>query len=162
MQKKAYVYCGLLIVCVLLAAQPAAAKIMYFDEEDNGRVVDARVNDLVIISLRENPTTGYMWDVQATDGLTLKSDQFKRPFSYPPRAGAGGVHTWDYSITGAGTQEFSATYHPAWMPAGEDDPHYELVFNVQPATSFSTLVAGKSSTPTASQLLARYRANEHL
>jgi inhibitor of cysteine peptidase len=159
MQKKHYLYCGLLLVCLVLAVQPAAAKIMYFDQEDNGKVVDAQVNDLVIISLAENPTTGYRWDVQATDGLTLKSDEFKRPFSYPPRAGAGGVRTWDYVITGAGTQEFSATYHPAWMPAEEDDRRYDLTFEVRPATSFSTLIAAKSSSPTAAQLLARYRAN---
>ena len=159
MQKKHYLYCSLLLVCLVLAAHPAAAKIMYFDHEDNGKVVDARVNDIVIISLAENPTTGYTWDVQTTDGLTLKSDEFKRPFSYPPKAGAGGVRTWDYVITGAGTQEFSATYHPAWMPAEDDDQRYDLTFEVQPAASFSTLIAAKSSSPTASQLLARYRAN---
>lgn len=159
MQKKYCLYCGLVLVCLLLAAQPATARIMYFDQEDNGKTVEARVNDLVIISLAENPTTGYAWDVQTTDGLTLKSDEFKRPFSYPPKMGAGGVRTWDYVVTGAGTQEFSATYHPAWMPAEDNDLRYDLTFEVQPARSFSTLIAGKSSSPTSAQLLARYRAN---
>jgi inhibitor of cysteine peptidase len=159
MKKRAYLYCGLVLVCLVLAVQPAAAKVLYFDQQDNGRVIDARVNDLVIISLAENPTTGFMWDVQTTDGLTLKSNEFKRPFSYPPKMGAGGVRTWNYVITGAGTQEFSATYHPAWMPAEEDDQHYDLIFDVRPAQSYATLIAGKSSSPTATQLLARYRGN---
>jgi inhibitor of cysteine peptidase len=159
MKKRAYLYCGLLLVCLVLAVQPATAKVLYFDQQDNGKVIDARVNDLVIISLAENPTTGFMWDVQTTDGLTLKSNEFKRPFSYPPKMGAGGVRTWDYVITGAGTQEFSATYHPAWMPAEEDDQRYDLVFEVQPAAGFSNLIAGRGSSPTAAQLLARYRGN---
>jgi inhibitor of cysteine peptidase len=159
MKKRTYLYCGLVLACLVLAVHPAAAKVLYFDQQDNGRVIDARVNDLVIISLPENPTTGYQWDVQTSDGMTLKSDVFKRPFSYPPRAGAGGVRTWDYVITGAGTQEFSATYHPAWMPAEETDQHYDLVFDVQPAQNYSNLIAGKSSSPTAAQLLARYRGN---
>jgi len=159
MKISAYLFCGLVLACLVLAVHPATAKVLYFDHQDNGRVIDARVNDLVIISLSENPTTGYQWDVQTSDGMTLKSDEFKRPFSYPPRAGAGGVRTWDYIITGTGTQEFSATYHPAWMPAEEDDQHYNLIFEVQPANSFSNLIAGKSSSTTAAQLLARYRGN---
>jgi len=156
---RAYLCYGLVLVCLVLAAQPATAKVLYLDQQDNGRMIEARVNDLVIISLSENPTTGYQWDVQTSDGMSLKSDVFKRPFSYPPRAGAGGVHTWDYVITGAGMQEFSATYHPAWMPAGEDDQRYALTFDVQPAASFSNLIAGKGNSPTAAQLLARYRGN---
>jgi predicted secreted protein len=159
MGKRAYLFCGLLLVCVFLAAEPAAAKVMFFDQGDDGSVVDARVNDLVYISLPENPTTGYLWDVQTTGGLTLRSDEFKRPFSYPPKVGAGGVRTWNYIITGTGTQEFSGSYHPAWLPAEEDDQHYSLTFNVQGSNNFSNLLAGKSSSSTAAQLLARHRAN---
>lgn len=113
---------------LFICLQPATASLLMFEESDNGAVVHAKMNDFIFINLPENPTTGYMWDADATTGLYLKSDTYNRPATM--RMGAGGSHTWNYVVTGTGTQEFSAVYHQPWMPIEDDDRTYSLTFEI--------------------------------
>ena len=135
---------------LFLCLQPATASLLMFDESDNGAVVHAKMNDFIIINLPENPTTGYMWDVDATTGLKLKSDTYNRPATM--RMGAGGSHTWNYVVGGTGTQEFSAVYHQPWMPIDEGDSTYSLTFDISRLSRsdlFNRLSSGRSGAVAA-------------
>lgn len=57
------------------------------------------VGGRTIVSLRENPTTGYVWhfDVQGSTNaaiVTVHDLGFERPGSTPSMVGAPGVHRW--------------------------------------------------------------------
>jgi inhibitor of cysteine peptidase len=142
---------------LFLCLQPATASLLRFDESDNGAVIHAKMNDFIIINLPENPTTGYMWDVDATTGLKPKSDTYNRPATM--RMGAGGSHTWNYVVTGTGTQEFSAVYHQPWMPIEEGDMTYSLTFEITQSSRSSLLPGPTSATAGA---VAAFRAKLNL
>ena len=129
---------------LFLCLQPAAASLLRFDMSDNGAVVQAEMNDFIIITLPENPTTGYMWDAETTTGLYLKSDTYNRPATM--RMGAGGSHTWNYVVSGTGTQEFSAVYHQPWMPIDEGDLDYSLTFEINRLSRSDLLTQPSSGT----------------
>ncbi len=145
------------LAVLFLFLQPVTASLLRFDESDNGAVVHAGMNDLIFINLPENPTTGYMWDADATTGLYLKNDAYNRPATM--RMGAGGSHTWNYVVTGTGTQEFSAVYHQPWMPAEEGDYTYSLTFEINQLSRSGLLT--RSSSGTAGSV-AEFRAKLNL
>lgn len=107
-------------------------------EGDNGRVVSARVSDVIVLSLPENPSTGYLWDTRATPGLMLISNTFVRsPTKY---IGGAGTRIWRYEVTGAGTQSVTGSYHRPWMPASPTDRRFG--FSVQVDTSAPSIPTG--------------------
>jgi inhibitor of cysteine peptidase len=142
---------------LFLCLQPATASLLRFDLSDNGAVVPAAMNDFIVINLPENPSTGYMWDAEATTGLYLKSDTYNRPATM--RMGAGGSHTWNYVVTGTGTQEFSAVYHQPWMPIDESDMTYSLTFELSQSSRSDLLTHPSSGTSGA---VAAFRAKLNL
>ena len=71
-------------------------------QADNGKSVDARPGDLIIIRLPENPTTGFRWTVDKVDPLCVEAQGSS--FS-PPRDGAvggGGERTFSFQVKGEG------------------------------------------------------------
>jgi inhibitor of cysteine peptidase len=105
-------------------------------EGDNGRVVSARQSDVIVVSLPENPSTGYLWDMKATPGLMLVSDTFVRsPTKY---IGGAGTRIWRYQVAGTGTQSMTGSYHRPWLPASPTDRKFSFSVQVDardPATS---------------------------
>ncbi|MCX6693200.1 MAG: protease inhibitor I42 family protein [Methanomicrobiales archaeon] len=112
------------IVLALLAIGPAMAATYTLDENDNGSTVEVVVGDLVGVTLYENPTTGYMWDVTLSPGLKLMIDDYLSPQTN--LVGAGGEHTWQFMATSAGDHTFSAVYRRPWLVASEEDEAYVL------------------------------------
>ena len=81
---------------------------------DSGRVVTASKGDSIAVNLQENPSTGYSWQITASDGLTQTGDQYLQDNPVPFRVGAGGTHVWNFRVTGSGVQHISAVYQRPW------------------------------------------------
>jgi inhibitor of cysteine peptidase len=71
-------------------------------EGHNGAAIAAKPGDTLVISLAENPTTGFRWSVtEAAAGLLQQqSDDFEPPAG--TAAGAGGRRVLRYRVTGSG------------------------------------------------------------
>jgi inhibitor of cysteine peptidase len=138
--KPATAFLAVALLASLLCMVPACmAREINAGEGDNGRVVSVLPGDIIIVSLQENPSTGYMWDMKATQGLLLVSNTFIRtPTKY---IGGAGTRIWKYQVLGAGTQSVTGSYHRPWLPASPTDRKY----------GFSVLVDTRSpGTPAAS------------
>jgi inhibitor of cysteine peptidase len=74
---------------------------------DDGRTVDLRVGDSVVLRLAENPTTGYQWVLEpgSDDVLALQSSDYVGPTG--SNVGAGGQRVFTFKAARAG----SATAH---------------------------------------------------
>ncbi|MCQ8894479.1 MAG: protease inhibitor I42 family protein [Methanolinea sp.] len=106
-----------------LSVQAAAGHIS-FSGPDNGRTVTVVPGDSLSVSLFENPTTGYHWEVETSEGIALTGSTF-----LPSRSGligAGGTHTWYFVVRGGGQQTISAIYRRPWMPPTGDEERYTL------------------------------------
>ncbi len=86
------------------------------------------LNTTTDIDLRENPTTGYMWNATVSSGLEIVNDTYIAPETQMP--GAGGMHEWVVKAVAPGNQTFSAVYHRPWEPVTDSDTTYTMHFVV--------------------------------
>jgi predicted secreted protein len=113
---------------VWLAATPAAplshlqlrqykieVRNMILSEQDRGRTVEVAEGDVITIRLRENPTTGYRWSVDTTNGLVLVGDRFE---AGGPAIGAAGVRVLQFRATRPGSHKLRLKNWQEWE--GED------------------------------------------
>ena len=108
-------------------APPAA-----YTAADNHATVAARVGEQLTVTLAENPTTGYQWDMKAGPGLTLVSDQFIGPSPSPsPLEGAGGTHSWVFRANAAGTLTLTGLYVRPWEADGKSAADFSLTIEAQ-------------------------------
>ncbi len=84
------------------------------------------VNQTAIISLQENPTTGYTWNVTNSTGLVIVNDTYTQNKAQEGMVGVGGVHDWVIIAIEAGNQTFDAVYKHSWEPTTSDDETYTL------------------------------------
>lgn len=140
---------GLLVACLLMAGctsqtaepenatgtpipaatTPVPAERFAFNETDNNETVTLPVGSEIVISLDENPTTGYSWNVTSSRGLLLVNDTF-----IPPKTelvGAGGVHEWQYLAAEKGSADFSAIYQRPWENVTGTEDTFSMAFTIE-------------------------------
>lgn len=68
------------------------------------------------LRLEENPTTGYSWQFNPSQGLSLVSDRYCPEYEEKeqPLVGAGGVHLWEIKANSEGAQQVTAVYRRIW------------------------------------------------
>ena len=85
------------------------------DKSYSGRSLDLRVGDGVKVTLAENPTTGYKWELLARPEpiCVIVSDAYVANTAVGT-VGAGGVHNWDFRAVDKGTTTVSLAYRRPW------------------------------------------------
>ena len=110
------------------AAEPEDEVPLSFEEEiamlqnkaDSEPPVNLKIGSITEVILKENPTTGYSWNVSVTDGLAIVNDTFTGPEN-KQIVGAGGVHVWTLEAITPGNQSFSGVYRRSWEPPSDND-----------------------------------------
>jgi predicted secreted protein len=80
--------------------------------------------------LRENPTTGYRWEVKTWGVVVQIGDQFEPPAGDPPMLGAGGVHVFVFTTTQHGLGRIQFQYKRSWAGGEAEPPHEVRVYAV--------------------------------
>jgi inhibitor of cysteine peptidase len=106
--------------------------IYHFSEDDSQSTAYAIAGDTVIITLEENPTTGYSWNMTYSEGLKLKEDVYAEASINAELVGAPGYHTWIFEVTDMGKQNISAIYIRPWQEITGAEDSYELTIDVIP------------------------------
>jgi predicted secreted protein len=88
---------------------------MILSEQDRGRTIEVAEGDVITVRLKENPTTGYRWSVDTTNGLELVGDRFE---AGGDAIGAAGVRVSEFRATRAGSHELRLRNWREWE--GED------------------------------------------
>jgi inhibitor of cysteine peptidase len=104
----------------------SAPESVTVDQEADQSTVTVAVDGEVVISLEENPTTGYQWMMTFGDGLKLAKDEYKPDDTSGDVTGGGGVHTWWVQVTSAGSHEVSGKYVRSWEADDPDADTYTL------------------------------------
>jgi len=78
---------------------------------DKEHTVDVDAHSFVNVRLEENPTTGYRWEVETAEGLTLVSDSFEPGGLLP---GAAGMRVFQFRVPDAGTHNLSIKNWREW------------------------------------------------
>jgi inhibitor of cysteine peptidase len=95
-------------------------------EADNGKTINLENGETFYLRLPENPSTGYGWELNLTQGLNSVSEVYY-PAEQPegvehPLVGAGGVRLWEIKAVAEGSQQVKGIYKRPWEnTTGEED-----------------------------------------
>jgi inhibitor of cysteine peptidase len=99
-------------------------------EDDNGHTVKLAVGDELELSLSENPTTGYQWELtaKAEPVCKLVKDDFEAPTRTP---GSGGVHRWQFRAVQPGIGKIALQYRRSWEEGAAPARSYQVTVHVK-------------------------------
>jgi C1A family cysteine protease/predicted secreted protein len=114
--------CATLLSLLLLLAYPVSgsqnstpgASERILDEGDNGQQVNLREGQILLLRLQANPSTGYLWRVQALDDSILRQAD---TYQFEPESdlsGAPGTVTLRFEPVAAGRTDLRLAYRRPW------------------------------------------------
>jgi len=91
--------------------------VIALDDKANGSSVPVSVGTELDLTLAENPTTGYRWQIaqEPTPCCVLLGDRFVPG----QRTGAPGLHTWRWRAAKPGTARLEMQLRRQWGGAGQ-------------------------------------------
>jgi len=105
-------------------------KMVTFTEADNGKTSDIAQGTSFSVQLKENPTTGFQWNVTYSPGLSLVSDDYQVNPHAEGMVGVGGTHTWIFLAKDTGVQKFTGIYRRSWEPVTGNETAVVVNVNV--------------------------------
>jgi len=111
---KAIVIIFTLTVCLLSVTGCKPGPLMV-TEKDNGKDITLEAGRHLSIELPANPSTGYSWEVKATDASILEQVGFPQFVSENVNlVGAGGKLTLTFDTLKSGSTALELVYHRPW------------------------------------------------
>jgi inhibitor of cysteine peptidase len=99
---------------------------------DNGKTVEARVGDSVVIELQENPTTGYVWTLEVKDGTGIVYVNKPRYIAANNSGiGGGGMRTFLVNVQSAGIVTIDIKLRHPWEPESTAIDRFNVVINAR-------------------------------
>ncbi len=94
---------------------------------DNGKIIDLRRDDPIVLRLPEDPDTGYRWAVVALDDdvLTVESSAFSQGI------GGGGMRTLLLSPKRAGTAHLQLKHWREWEGDRSSLDRFEVTLRIR-------------------------------
>jgi len=119
-----------LITCLALVTLPTAvyakndivSQNKIITENDNGNTIYIKEGNAFFLMLKENPSTGYSWQLRLSNGLNQLSDKYQPLGSLKNNfiIGAGGFRLWKIEGVAKGSQQVNAIYKRSWESTGEE------------------------------------------
>ena len=104
--------------------------VLKLSRKDNGKLIELRQGDVIIVNLRETPTTGYRWTVDNIDEkiLELQSDDFR----IAPKAGIGGsgTRTFSFRAIAVGSVNLKLKLWREWAGDASITERYSLTIEI--------------------------------
>lgn len=97
------------------------------DKTQNNSELICEKGDKILLELPENPTTGFKWHIQKSDGLTLQEDQFKLDTpSNKNSMGAGGTRKLEFEFSGPRHAALHLEYYQEWEGVESSTESFKL------------------------------------
>ena len=134
-----------LCLAAVIVATASAALLPHrtYGAGDDGQTVSIKKGEALRLSLPENPSTGYSWNLTLSNGLYLVGDEYSSDDTSGRLVGAGGTHSWDIRATGIGPQQILGVYRRPWESTTAPEKTFALT--VQVSGGGGLTVPGNSS-----------------
>lgn len=83
-------------------------------EAENGKSMSIKKGELFILQLRENPSTGYSWELNVSEGLNILSDGYSQDKAPEGQVGVPGIHSWTIEAVSEGSRQVNGVYKRPW------------------------------------------------
>ena len=110
---------------------PVTVGHLFVNESQNNATVTLSKGEIITVSLAENPTTGYQWNLTTTSGLNITGDQYTPSDPTGRLVGSGGTHSWDITAIASGDQQISAVYRRSWEPVTGSESAFAMTVTVR-------------------------------
>jgi inhibitor of cysteine peptidase len=130
---------------VTVCAAPIETGCMkVIDENYNGKTILITQGDNFCIRLKENPSTGYSWQLSLNKGLKVVSSNYYSSIpsnsvpsnSVPSNSvqrfivGAAGIHSWKIKAVARGGQQIKGIYRRSWEKETGKEQTFKLNIKV--------------------------------
>ena len=118
-----------IILIVLLVFSGCMISGKTLTENDNGKNLNLKVNDIITIKLESNITTGYKWNLSnETDSniITLISSDYKTVNAEETLVGGGGYETFNFKTKSKGSTAIILTYNSPGKREKEPAKTYKI------------------------------------
>jgi inhibitor of cysteine peptidase len=102
--------------------------IAAYNQSDKNKTVNAKTGETFTVTLDDNPSTGYAWNVSVTSGLTIVNDTYLP--ANTTLVGVPGLHVWRITANGTGNQSFGGIYRRPQEPLIGNETTYLLNVSV--------------------------------
>lgn len=93
------------------------------EDGQSGTGVDVPAGDMLVVRLRENPSTGYRWSVEQADELTVEDNGAA---GAAEGAGAARLHEFRFRATGPGNHHLRLRHWRDWEGEGSVIARFHL------------------------------------
>ncbi len=99
-------------------------------EADDGKSVRVRLGEAFVVRLQESPTTGFRWEIHATNEAILSPR--KSEFSQEPGQGigGGGLRSFEFRTASRGTVQISMKLWRDWEGEGSVTKRFQVTVHV--------------------------------
>jgi inhibitor of cysteine peptidase len=99
---------------------------------DNGKTLNVKTGEQIIVDLDGNPSTGYTWEAKDLDASMLQQvGETAFRSSNPGLVGSGGTLTLTYKTLKAGTVTLTLVYHRPWETDVKPQSTFVVTVNVK-------------------------------
>jgi inhibitor of cysteine peptidase len=104
------------LAAVLLAAScgDGPDRVIGLDGDDSGAAITMSAGDRIAVSLEANPSTGYTWEVVASDDAVLRQIGDPEYLAGSELFGAPGRMTFSFECAQPGITKLTLVYHRPW------------------------------------------------
>jgi inhibitor of cysteine peptidase len=102
-------------------------------EDDQGKTITIHPSDQVVISLTENPTTGFRWIYDPIDSELLALNSNASGYTPSPGGaiGSGGKHTWTFDAKRPGTVHLQFKLWRSWEGDASIRRRFDVTVQIQ-------------------------------
>jgi inhibitor of cysteine peptidase len=84
------------------------------DQSHNNKTFDAKLNDIITITLKENPTTGYRWELDGVDEKIILIEDSRYSMLPNSAIGSGGTRTFTFRPQSLGKARVQLSLKREW------------------------------------------------
>ena len=99
-------------------------------EAENGTSISIKNGEIFILQLRENPSTGYLWELNMSEGLNILSDGYAQDEAPEGQVGVPGTHSWVIEAVSQGSQQVNGIYKRSWENTTGTEENFTLAVEV--------------------------------
>lgn len=100
-------------------------------EAENGKSIRIKNGENFILQLRENPSTGYSWELNVSEGLDILSDGYTQDQAPEGQVGVPGTHSWTIEAVSLGSQQVNGIYKRPWENMTGTEENFTLALEVE-------------------------------
>ncbi len=99
-------------------------------EADNGTSISLEKGENFTLNLTENPSTGYAWELNVSEGLSILDDKYIGNPNPEHLEGVPGIHSWVIEAVASGSQQVNGIYRRAWENTTGTEENFTLTVDV--------------------------------